>query len=53
MFNGSNFEVTKPVLIEVNMNPSMKLASSVSWSLLPFMIDDMLMLTVDKYFKPP
>ena len=53
MFEGSDFNTAVPILIEVNMNPSMKLASSVSWSLLPFLIDDMLTLTVDKYFKPP
>eukprot|EP00767_Chilomastix_cuspidata_P004053 gnl/Chilomastix_cuspidata/4181.p1 GENE.gnl/Chilomastix_cuspidata/4181~~gnl/Chilomastix_cuspidata/4181.p1 ORF type:complete len:517 (+),score=179.70 gnl/Chilomastix_cuspidata/4181:462-2012(+) len=41
------------VLIEVNSNPCLDLACAVSWRILPYLLDDVLALTVDCTLKPP
>ena len=42
-----------PWVIEVNSNPCLELSSAVSWHILPYMLDDMFALTIDKNFPPP
>ncbi|TNJ26262.1 Tubulin tyrosine ligase-like 3 [Giardia muris] len=43
----------RPVLIEINSNPCISLESSVSWDILPRMLDDLFDLTIDRIFMPP
>lgn len=43
----------RPILIEINSNPCLALSSVVSWELLPKMLDDLMDLTIDKFFPPP
>ncbi|KAH0572920.1 Tubulin tyrosine ligase [Spironucleus salmonicida] len=44
-------DTLKPIFIEANMNPDMKLQSPVSWSILPFLIDDLMQICIDQKFE--
>ncbi|KAH0571435.1 Tubulin tyrosine ligase [Spironucleus salmonicida] len=46
-------EDLQPYVIEVNSNPCIELSSAVSWNLIPYLLDDMFRITIDKYFPPP